>query len=176
MYSHMEIPRRILWLLAAAAAAQIAWYYPQLPETLASHFDGAGRPNAWMSKDGFFLLYAAMLALQLAIFGGVLRVLRRLPERLFSLPHRAYWLAPERREQTLDYLESWGLWFGCAVLALLLGIFQLAIISNLSQQGLPVAAVQVLLGAFLVFSSVSALRLLMHFARPDRSPREPHDG
>lgn len=172
----MEIPRRILWLLATAAAAQIAWYYPQLPETMASHFDGAGRPDAWMSKDGFFLLYAGMVALQLAIFGGALALLRRVPDRLFNLPHRDYWLAPERRDRTLDYLESWGLWFGCAVLALLLGIFQLAIGSNLSQQGLPVAAVQVLLGAFLVFSSVASVRLLLHFARPRHGPRRPHDG
>lgn len=171
----MNVPRRLLWLLAAAAAAQIAWYYPQLPETVASHFDGQGRPNGWMSKDGFMLLYAAMLALQVAIFGGALKLLRRLPDRLFNLPHRDYWLAPERREQTLDYLEAWGLWFGCAVIALLLGIFGLAIDSNLTKQALPAVPVQILLGVFLVFSTVSAVRMLVHFARPDRDRRKPHD-
>lgn len=164
----MEVPRRILWLLAAAAMIQIAWYYPRLPATVASHFDGQGRPNGWMSRDGFFLLYTAMLALQFVVFGGGFRLMRRLPNRLFNLPHRDYWLAPERRDATLDYLESWGLWFGCAVLALLLGIFQLTIEANLRQSPLPVGPTWALLGGFFAFTVVSVLRMLFRFARPDR--------
>ncbi|HSD59392.1 MAG TPA: DUF1648 domain-containing protein [Burkholderiales bacterium] len=161
----MEIPRRILWLLAAAALLQIAWHYPQLPAKVASHFDGQGRPNGWMSRDGFFLLYGAMLALQLAIFGTGFRILRRLPDRMFNLPHRDYWLAPERRNETLDYLETWGLWFGCAVLALLLGIFQLAIDANLKQAPLPLGPTWALLGGFVAFTAIAVARLLLRFAQ-----------
>ena len=164
----MGIPRRILWLLVAAAALQIAWFYPQLPAKVASHFDGQGRPNGWMSKDGFFLLYGAMLALQLAVFGAGARLIRRLPDRWFNLPHRDYWLAPERRDQTLDYLEGWGLWFGCAVMAFLLGIFQLAIEANLKQSPLALGPTWALLGGFFAITAIAVARLLLHFARRPR--------
>jgi hypothetical protein len=162
----MEVPRRILWLLAAAALVQIAWYYPRLPATVASQFDSQGRPTAWMTRDGFFLLYGAMVALQLGVFGAGFRLMRRLPNRLFNLPHRDYWLAPERRDETLDYLETWGLWTGCAVVALLLGIFQLVIEANLKQAPLPPGPTWALLGGFLAFALIAMARLLSRFARP----------
>ncbi len=166
----MEIPRRILWLLAAAAVLQIAWHYPQLPANVASHFDGQGRPNGWMSRDGFFLLYGAMLALQLAIFGAGFRLMRRLPDRWFSLPNRDYWLAPERRGATLGYLEGWGLWMGCAVVAFIMGIFQLAIDANLKQAPLPLGPTWMLLGGFFAFTGIAVARLLLRFARRPAPP------
>ena len=49
-----------------------------------------------------------------------------------NLPHRAYWLAPERRKQTMGFIEAQGIWFGCGVLLLLYTAFQLAVDANLS--------------------------------------------
>ena len=58
-------PKQFSTLLFVAVllvtAVQRASYSPRLPETLATHFDGAGRPNDWMSKHGFFGFHLALL-------------------------------------------------------------------------------------------------------------------
>jgi len=44
-------------LIVLAAMAGIAiYYYPLLPEMVASHFDIHGKPNGWMKKDIFYLM------------------------------------------------------------------------------------------------------------------------
>ncbi|NPA75380.1 MAG: DUF1648 domain-containing protein [Euryarchaeota archaeon] len=37
----------------------MAFTYPQLPSVLAVHFDAAGNPNGWATKESFFVSYAA---------------------------------------------------------------------------------------------------------------------
>jgi serine/threonine-protein kinase len=165
----MEISRRILWLLAAAAVFQAAWYYPQLPATVASHFDGEGRPNGWMSREGFFTLQAIVLGVQVAVFVAGMRLVRRLPDRWINLPHKDYWLAPERREASLAYLETWGLWMACAGFAFFLGIFQLTIEANLRRGHLPLGPTWVLMAGFIGYTLFALARLLLRFRRPDRS-------
>jgi hypothetical protein len=54
-------------------------------------------------------MLALAILLPLAIAGFIALVPRAAP-RLINLPHRAYWLAEARREQTLATLLS----FGCA--------------------------------------------------------------
>lgn len=36
-------------------------YYPILPDRMPSHFDAAGRVNAWMGKNEFFVLWAIVI-------------------------------------------------------------------------------------------------------------------
>jgi uncharacterized membrane protein len=47
----MRAPAILLAATLSAAVVQLAWAYPQLPELVATHFDGAGRPNGWMRRD-----------------------------------------------------------------------------------------------------------------------------
>ncbi len=44
----------LVMLIAMVVVA--IYYYPLLPETVASHFDIHGRPNGWMAKTSFFLV------------------------------------------------------------------------------------------------------------------------
>jgi len=41
----MNALRRLFYGLIALAAVQTLYYYPQMPEVVASHFDGRGAPN-----------------------------------------------------------------------------------------------------------------------------------
>ena len=92
---------RIAWVFLAVAllvsAVQMASYFPRLPEKLATHFDAAGNANGWMSKRGFFAFQFAMLAIMGLAFCLLPQWLNRVPNALINLPHKAYWLAPERR-------------------------------------------------------------------------------
>jgi hypothetical protein len=49
-------------LLAATVlyGLQLAVYYPELPDRVASHFDAAGNPDGSMSKAGFLALTLAL--------------------------------------------------------------------------------------------------------------------
>lgn len=159
------MPRRLIWLLLAAAVAQSLYYYPQLPATVASHFDGEGNPNGWQSKAAFFAIYAFMLGTFALIYLGLGALLPRIPVRLFSLPQRDYWLAPERRAETIGYLTAWLSWFGAAGMAFTLALFQLVIEANLRRAPLPPVATWILMGGFGGYVLIAVTRLVLRFAR-----------
>ncbi len=126
-----------LLLLATllAAGAHIAIYYPRLPVSVASHFDASGRANGWMSRDGFVLMYAGVVALIGVLFAAIALLLRRIPDALINLPHKDHWLDPARREQTLAWLGRWMLWLGVATIAFLIWVMQLTFEANLGGGG-----------------------------------------
>ncbi len=45
----------LLWLAVPVTALRLFTVWDQLPMRLATHFDLAGRPNGWMSPDGFLI-------------------------------------------------------------------------------------------------------------------------
>lgn len=55
-------PNRAPYVLCAGLmvllAVQALYYYPQLPERMASHFGADGRPNGWTTREGFFGIIA----------------------------------------------------------------------------------------------------------------------
>jgi hypothetical protein len=53
-----------------------------------------------------------------------------LPANVVNLPHKEYWLAAERREETMRYLSMKMGWFACAALSLLLFLTSEAINAN----------------------------------------------
>ena len=94
----------LLFALIALSAAFIAVTAGQLPGVVASHFDNRSAANGWLTRANYLLLMLALaILLPLAIVGFVALVTRTAP-RLINLPHRTYWLAEGRREQTLATL------------------------------------------------------------------------
>lgn len=161
----MTLPRFLFYLLLALAVLQVLVYYPQLPEVMASHFDGSGRADGWSSKTTFFVIDAVMLALLVAMFLGLPKI--RWPDRWVSLPHKDYWLSPEKRRETYRIFEREMLVFGCATLVLLLVVMQWTIRANLDgSETLPAAGLWWLMGAYLVFTALWTVRLVLRFRRP----------
>jgi bacteriorhodopsin len=79
-------------------------------------------------------------------------------------------LAPERRENTLAYIQVWSAWFGCGLLVFLLFVMELVFRANLRTPAqLDNAAFIPALLAFVAFGTMLVLRLILHFSRtPDR--------
>jgi uncharacterized membrane protein len=116
MYSP-RFPRSIYFALVAVLALQGFIYFPKLPDRMASHFDGAGLPNGYQSKEMFFLmLYGILFAISALLAYAVPALISSKPE-ITNLPNKGYWLAPERRAATLDFLTAHFAWMGCAILA-----------------------------------------------------------
>jgi hypothetical protein len=96
---------RLVLVLVAAAVFVLATG-SGLPATVASHFVVGGAANGYMPRHAY-------LGLMLAVAVGIplllqlpASLIRRLPARWLNLPNREYWLAPERREATLAFLEQ----------------------------------------------------------------------
>lgn len=92
--------------LLAGAAAFLLLTVDALPEVVATHFDGAGRPNGWMTRGGYLAFSLAIdVGLPLLVAAAVGLAPRRWPHRV-NVPNREHWLAPERRAATLDFLGA----------------------------------------------------------------------
>lgn len=140
---------------------------PQLPPVVASHFGADNLPNGAMSRDGYrnFMLFFIMAVPLLASLPlGWLPA--RYPKTL-NIPHRDYWLAPERREASLHFLRDQGYKLG-TLLVIFMGLVHFTLIKANSTQPaqLPVTLFFSVLLAFLVGMGGWAYGLTSHFRQP----------
>ena len=163
----MSLRHWILVFLLAAIALQANYYYPLLPGTVASHFGYGGRANGWSSKEVFYWTYFGIVLLMVFIFFLIPIPFRRFPASSMNLPHKEYWLAPERREETLSYLTRQMNWMGNLALAFILGTLQLVMKANVAGQGgFSEHSMWMLLAGFLILLGFWLIRLYRRFGNP----------
>lgn len=110
-------------ILCLVCVAHALYYYPSLPEHVALHFDASGKPDASGNKVQVLVIYIFTIVVMVATFLGFGLLLPKLSDSAINLPNKDYWLAPERRQQTLDYIISRFLWLGSLTMILLLVVF-----------------------------------------------------
>ncbi len=170
----MRPSRAVILALVALALLLAAHYAPLLPDPVASHFNSAGQPNDWMSRNGFIAFNLVMLVGMAALFLGLPPLLSKIPNEWINMPRKDYWLAPERRAETLDTMARWMEWLGVATLALLLGITQLTIEANLSGGPQLDDTVWVLTTIYMVFMAVWIIGFLVWaFKKPPEATKDP---
>jgi len=164
-----SLPKLAFGVLAVGAAIYFSPYYVQLPEVVASHFNERGAANGWQTKSAFFTVFVGVSVLAAVIGFGIPRIIAAMPPRLINLPNKRYWLAPEHQADTMQFLNSYFAWFGCAVFTVILVVFNYAIQSNLHPSHRPdISRIWYLLAGFLVFVVVSIACMVIHFGRPPR--------
>jgi uncharacterized membrane protein len=138
-----------------------------LPDSVATHFAGGGRPNGWMTREGyrvFMLLFVTLLPLFMAAMAGGLP---RLFPNATNIPNRHYWMAPQRREAALNFLTAHACWLGCLIALFILGTHVLLLQANHSVPvRLPTRAFFAILGGFALALLVWILFLVRRFRRP----------
>ena len=117
--------------MLAIAAVQIAYYYPQLPDVMASHFDISGAPNSWQPKSVFFGLFSFIYVFLAVVFWTLPHLIMVTPPSLINMPNKAFWLAPERRGITAHIIGDQLELLGALVIGFLILVCQLAIVANL---------------------------------------------
>lgn len=156
----MRPSRLMILLLTLLAFWQMSHYEPLLPEQMATHFDGAGAADGWSSRGEFLLTNLVMVAGFGLLFAGITTLIQRVPNAYINLPNKEYWLAPERRAATLEWISRQMEWFGAATLALLLGMTQLTIRANLTGSGTLGSAFWLLFGGYMLYMTAWLVALI----------------
>ena len=150
---------------------------PELPDRVATHFDGEGRPNDWMSRPGYLLFVGALPLLFGGLAIGVGCMTRTLPARFFNIPRRDFWLTPERRPALAVFLRARMFWLSCLVTGFFAGLHGLTLHANHLQP--PHLSMGGLLGVVLGFLMLLLLwivSLLMRLADVNRPLPMPTHG
>lgn len=162
------VPLALSLSVLVVFAIRLLWVLPLLPETVASHFDGAGRPNGHQSKLAFAVLCMAFSGGLFGMFALLPLALHRIPSSLLNLPNREYWLTPERKQAALERMSVYLDWFAFATLLVLVGASELAVEANLARAPLDNTAIWTLLGSYVAFTVAWSVLLLRAFAIPAR--------
>lgn len=162
----MNAARIAFWGLVLLAIGQILYHFPHLPDRMATHFDSAGNADGWQSPAGFAGLYVFVLAMMILSFGLMPLVLGKLPDGLINLPHKDYWLAPERRGETLRALTDQMLWMGAGTMLLILVLMQGVIDTNLAREDRLPGSSTTLMVLYLAGVAIWLIHLFRRFGRP----------
>lgn len=124
-------PMLILGLLVVGAIAHSLYYYTQLPDEVAVHFDIHVEPDNWSSKGAAIASYILIVVLMSALFAGLGPLLRKSDPKYINIPNKNYWLAPERRAESIQAMIDMMVWIGIATNVMLIGVFHLMFEANM---------------------------------------------
>jgi hypothetical protein len=98
--------------------------------------------------------------------------LPKTPVSLINLPNKEYWLAPERRAESMAILEKYMTAFWSATSIFLICVMDLAFTANLGRGQVLGEWFLVLLAAFIFFTLAWTVSLIRRFVRkPEQRPR-----
>ena len=157
-------PVFILGLLYLCFFSYLAISASSLPNCIATHFDGSGQPNGWMNRSSY-MLFIAVFSFVLPLFlVGISFTCRFFPDKYFNIPHRDYWLVPQRRAETFSYLFNHSLWFACITVCFIIGIhFSIIKANSLTPAHLSTPMILGLMGCFLAGLVVWIVSMILHF-------------
>jgi hypothetical protein len=103
-----EPDRSLKTFFTLLAGALVFIYYTSrsMPPMVASHFNAAGVPTGFLPRDTYLLLMLVVVLLPPILLVIMPRIALRNPRARINVPHREYWLAPERREQTVQIISQ----------------------------------------------------------------------
>ena len=155
---------RTLLIVVAAAAVFLVLSGSAMPERVASHFVGDGSANGFMPRGAYLGLMLGLtigLPFLLALPGWLIQ---RVPLSMVRLPHKDYWLAPERRASTLEFMTHRSTMFGAFMTVFLCYVHWLVVEANKANPPhLPNAPFIAGMAVFAVVTVVWAGAFIVHF-------------
>lgn len=141
----------------------VATTWRELPERIPIHFDAAGNPDGWASRDSpiwFLMPGTAMLVCGLSVALGLF--MHRIPLKYINFPHKER-LAdfPEAQDAVRASLSRMFLWMGLIEAALFwLITWQMAEVSKGTSTRLDPAPIFVVVGGLIVVPIVWSVRVM----------------
>jgi uncharacterized membrane protein len=160
-----RLPRKIFAVIVFVTLAKATYDYPLLPERMASHFGAGGFPNGWMGKGAFFVVFAVLVLFSTVMVFLAPRLIAASSDERIHLPRKEYWLAPERRAETMAYFTLQFAWYGCGFLLTEVLAMEMAIQANFqAPPHLATGPILLVVAGFVLFNAFWAIALVRHFA------------
>jgi Protein of unknown function (DUF1648) len=157
----------ILGVLALMGTLFVLFTIGELPERVASHFGSDDDPDGWMTRNGYLFFILSFVLVYPVLIGFLIGFLPRVRPEWVNFPNRDYWLAPERRDDSLEFLSAHGYWFSCLLLVLVVGIHWAVLVANGSDPPtLPIRIFAPLLTGFIVGFIVWLIVIFRRFRKP----------
>jgi len=158
--------------IAVALGLRIGSVWSELPATMASHFGISGRADAFMSKEGFFIVVALVGGGSVAAVFAAPTLLRHLPPSLINFPNRDYWFAnDQRREAAIDRWAGFLDWMGMATAAILATATELVLQANLHQTDFANGIFLTVLVVYFAFVIAGLAWMMRAFKSPEGTKR-----
>jgi len=159
-----KLPFYLYGIVLVLVLMHSAFYYPQLPDTVASHFGGGGRADNWSGKQSFFIVSAAILVMNIGIFILIPWASERFKLVKVNLPNRDYWLAPERMGDFYRFFRERMCWFGIVNLIFGAIVMHLVFVANIgSEQVFDNYTFLVALAAYFIFVIIWLISFFLKF-------------
>ena len=162
-FRNIAIAQLVLWLIALL---QQFLYWQRLPDRVATHFNGSGKPDGWMHRDQAALFMVGLETLMPAIFLGIAYMIYFIPSQLINIPHKEFWLAPERREASISFMAKSTAAFSLAISLFFIGMNHLTYLANRAEGNLSPIGFWILMACFLAVTAVWITCLLLRFRIP----------
>lgn len=161
------VNKAMLVITIVVCVGQLVYWFGRLPDPMPSDFDVNGQVDGHMSKSAFFAVIGMTQFLFLVGLPLLGKMLSHLPDSMLNIPHKDYWLAPDRRESTLSislavliassWLTGW----------LMIGVFQLTAQVGLNRRETINPDFVWMLGGYLVAVFGLVIWMLYRFRRPE---------
>ena len=120
-----------LFLAVVVVAVVFVWLSSQsLPPVVASHFGASGAANGFMSRSAYTWFMAGIIAVVPSLLVLLPNLAMSRPRAQFNLPNKNYWLAPERRQETVEYLCGTSRRFGYSLVGFMAYVHWLVVKAN----------------------------------------------
>ncbi len=122
----------LMFVVVLGGCAAFVWITSAaLPPVVASHFAASGRANGFAPYE----IYVRFMLGMIVVVPGLSVIIPRLginrPNARINLPNGAYWLAPARRQDTIDYLCGHMAVFGMMLALFLTYVHWMVLAANL---------------------------------------------
>lgn len=145
--------------------------YSSLPPIITTHYDAYGTAIKTLSKQDFVTYHICFAIIISGVFPLIGYLITRIPVKNLIIPHKDYWLAPERRKKTLDRLCADFGWLGIVAGGTVIAVnHKLMAAATTNAHGLQPDDLKKILfwaGALMVFF---LMRMILRFRRPDEAP------
>lgn len=160
----------IFLIISAICVIHAFHYYPLLPNQVPSNFKMSGQPQSWTQKTEFMIVYLATVGVVALFFPILGLLLGKMPPKWINLPNKEYWLSPERKQETLDYMAWSTTWMGSGTLLFVMlmfdGCFQAALNPG-NTTGNSITGALVGGGLYLLFLTVFCVAMVVRFRKKE---------
>ncbi len=158
-----------LLCLTVFAVVFITYTTRSLPDIVATHFGANNRADGWMTRNGYL---AFMFCFLIGVPGFVSLIVGFMPRKFpqwTNVPNRDYWLAGERREESLVFLSAHGMRLACMIVMMMLGMHYTILLANHTQPpALPISIFSSIILGFAIALIWWVVRLYRRFPKKER--------